>query len=102
MLNELTYENYEKVVTENKIVLIDFYATWCGPCKMLSPVVEEIAEEGVEGVAIYKVDVDKESKLASKFGIQSIPTLIVIKDGKPERMAMGYRPKESILKMLEF
>ena len=102
MLLELNYENYEKVVKENKIVLIDFYATWCRPCKMLSPVIEEIAEEGVEGVQICKVDVDKATKLASKFGIQSIPTLVVIKDGKPERMAMGYRPKESILRMLEF
>ncbi|CCY07735.1 thioredoxin [Coprobacillus sp. CAG:698] len=102
MLLELNYENYEKVVKENKIVLIDFYATWCGPCKMLSPIIEEIAEEGVEGVQICKVDVDKETKLASKFGIQSIPTLVVIKDAKPERMAMGYRPKESILRMLEF
>ena len=64
MLLELNYENYEKVVKENKIVLIDFYATWCGPCKMLSPIIEEIAEEGVEGVQICKVDVDKETKLA--------------------------------------
>lgn len=102
MIIKLTSENYEKVISENPIVLIDFFATWCGPCKMLAPVIEELAEEELENVAICKVDVDEENELASKYGIQSIPTIIVVKDGKAVRQAMGYRPKESLINMLKF
>lgn len=102
MIIKLTSENYEKVISENPIVLIDFFATWCGPCKMLAPVIEELAEEELENVAICKVDVDEESELAGKYGIQSIPTIIVVKDGKAVRQAMGYRPKESLINMLKF
>lgn len=102
MIIKLTSENYDQVISENPIVLIDFYATWCGPCKMLSPIIEELAEEELENVAVCKVDVDEENELASKFGIQSIPTIIVIKDGKAVRQAMGYRPKESLLNMIKF
>ncbi len=102
MIIKLTSENYEKVISENPIVLIDFFATWCGPCKMLAPVIEELAEEKMENVAICKVDVDEESELAGKYGIQSIPTIIVVKDGKAVRQAMGYRPKESLINMLKF
>lgn len=102
MIIKLTSENYEKVISENPIVLIDFFATWCGPCKMLAPVIEELAEEKMENVAICKVDVDEESELAGKYGIQSIPTIIVVKDGKTVRQAVGYRPKESLINMLKF
>lgn len=99
---KLTSKNYDEVVKGNSLVLIDFFATWCGPCKMLSPVIEELDEENYLGVVICKVDVDEERELSQKFMVQSIPTLVVIKDGKPERKALGFRSKEAIKKMLEF
>ena len=96
----ITKENFQSVVKESqKSVLIDFWATWCGPCRMIAPMVEEIAEER-EDILVGKVDVDSEPELAKSFGIVSIPTLILVKDGKETARVMGYRPKADILKKL--
>ena len=97
----ITAENFEKQVlqAENK-VLLDFWATWCGPCRMITPILEEIAAED-ESITIGKIDVDQERELATRFGITSIPTLIVMDKGEAISTAVGYRPKADILKLLK-
>lgn len=93
--------NFEEIVLKNeKTVLIDFYADWCGPCKMVAPIVEEISKEYPD-VVVGKINVDDEMELAVKFGIQSIPALFVLKDGKIKDSAIGYKPKEVLLEMLK-
>ena len=96
----VTKENFESVVTTDKPVLLDFWATWCGPCRMIAPVIEEIGDEHPEYV-VGKINVDDESALASEFGIMSIPTLVVIKNGKITGQIVGVRPKDQILELLE-
>ena len=95
----ITKENYEELIKNGKPVLIDFWATWCGPCRMIAPMVEEIAEER-EDILVGKVDVDTQPELAKRFGIVSIPTLVLVKDGREAARIMGYRPKADILKKL--
>jgi len=90
----------EKVLKSEKVALVDFYATWCGPCKMVAPILDEIAEEHPEYV-IAKVNVDEEPELAKQFGIMSIPALFVIRDGEVADSVVGYRPKEALLELLE-
>ena len=96
----ITSANFEELVLNNsKPVLLDFWATWCGPCRMVAPIVEEIAAER-EDITVGKVNVDEEMELAVRFGIVSIPTLVVMKNGELSQKAVGYMPKESILKLL--
>jgi len=92
--------NFQELMNSEKTVLLDFYAEWCGPCRMVSPIVDEIANENPEYL-VGKVNVDDESDLAASFGVSSIPMLVVIKNGKVVNQAVGARPKEQILSMLK-
>ncbi len=98
---KITKDNFEAEVLQSKEpVLLDFWADWCGPCRMVSPIIDEIASE-VTGAKVGKVNVDEQRELAAAFQVMSIPTLVVIKDGKVVSQAMGARPKEAILDMLK-
>lgn len=93
----------EEITNTDKLVLIDFYATWCGPCKMLSPVISEIANEYSESVKVCKVNIDESQDLALKYNIMSVPTLIFLKNGKVVKSSVGFYPKaklDSIIKEL--
>jgi thioredoxin 1 len=92
--------NFDAICNEGKVVLIDFYADWCGPCRMMAPVVEEIATENAN-VIVGKINVDDEPELAQKFGVMSIPTLIVLRDGKESARSTGARPKAQVQAMLQ-
>ncbi len=96
---KITKDNFDLVKTSDKKVLIDFYADWCGPCRMVSPIVDQIADENPQYL-IAKVNVDESPELASAFGVESIPTLVVMKDGKIINQSMGAKPKPMILQML--
>ena len=97
---KLTKENFEQATKSEKPVLVDFYADWCGPCRMVSPVIDEIASER-DDVLVCKVNVDEEEALAQQFGVMSIPTLVVIKDGKVAAQSVGVRSKAQIIDMLD-
>ena len=96
----ITKENFaQEVLQSEKPVLLDFWASWCGPCRMLSPIVDEVAEERTD-VKVGKVNVDEQPELAGEFGVMSIPTLLVFKGGKLVNQAVGARPKASVLELL--
>ena len=100
MLKKLNAENFEtEVLQAQGLALVDFYADWCGPCKMVAPVLEEIAQER-EDVLIGKINVDESGSLAAKYQVVSIPTMILFKDGKEQGRIIGFKPKDDILRFI--
>lgn len=97
---QINKNNFESLKSESRTVLIDFYADWCGPCRMVSPIVDEIANERAD-LLVCKVNVDDEPELASQFGVFSIPTLAVMKDGRVVEQVSGARPKAQILELVD-
>lgn len=98
---EITKENFDELITNNKgLALVDFWATWCGPCQMEAPIIEALAEE-LDDVTIGKVDVDAEMELAMKFAVSSIPTLMLFKNGECLSTQVGYRTKEELLDLIK-
>ena len=93
-------DNFDSVKNSDKLVLLDFYADWCGPCRMVAPILHEIAEERPD-IVVGKINVDNEEELAMEFGVYSIPTLVVMKNGAVVKQVSGARPKAQILAMLE-
>lgn len=98
---EITKNNFDELVTNNKgLALVDFWATWCGPCQMQLPVIEELAQE-LDDVTVGKVEVDSEMDLAVKFGVSSVPTIMLFKNGECVNTEIGYRTKEELLEIIE-
>lgn len=97
----VTKENFEKEVIKSETpVLVDFFATWCGPCKMLSPILEQVADE-TQKVKILKVDIDEGMEIAEEYGIMSVPTLILFKDGKEATRELGFRQKKQLIDLID-
>lgn len=99
---EVDDNSFDQVVLESKVpVLVDFWAPWCGPCRMVSPIVEELSEEYSDKASFAKVNVDENQKMAAKYAIRSIPTLLFFKEGKPMHQVVGFSPKEELKRQLD-
>ena len=96
---KIVNKNEFDTIVKNGLVLVDFFANWCGPCKMMAPVLEEVEKE-VDGLIVVKVDTDKEGELALKYGVQSIPNMILFKDGTPVDQVIGFTPKETMIEKI--
>ena len=96
----VTDANFNEVIQSNKPVLIDFWATWCGPCKMMAPVLEEVSSEYAAKITVGKLDVDQNPKKAQEYGIMSIPTMVLFRNGKVVRQIVGYHPKAELISQL--
>jgi thioredoxin 1 len=101
MVQHFSSESFEKAIAGDQPVLVDFWATWCGPCRMIAPVIEQVAAEFEGRAVVGKVDVDEEPGLAQRFGVMSIPTLVVLKDGKVVEQAVGARGRADVAAMIE-
>lgn len=99
-VQKVNLENFESIKNQEKPVLLDFYADWCGPCRMVGPIVEQIADER-EDIVVGKINVDENPELASQFGVMSIPTLVVLKNGEIANQSVGALPKAKILALLD-
>lgn len=100
---EITSKNFETEVLESEVpVLLDFWASWCGPCKMVSPIIEEVAKERKDTIKVGKINIDEERELAKVFHVMSIPTLVVVNEGKVVKTSIGLRPKKDILSLIDF
>jgi thioredoxin 1 len=98
-VKQVTKDNFKEAIKQG-VNLVDFYADWCGPCKMIAPFVEEVSEE-VKDVNFHKLNIDEAQDIAAEYGVMSIPTLIVFKDGQPIEQNVGFVPKEGIIKMID-
>ena len=102
MTQQITSADWqEKVLNATEPVLIDFYATWCGPCKMMAPVIEEVAAEKAGVASVYQIDIDENPDIAQRYGVMSIPTFIAFKGGQPAAKTLGAQPKAQILALLD-
>ena len=101
-ITNLFNDNFMQVIQDSELpVLVDFWATWCGPCRMIAPIVEEISDELDGSLNVFKVDVDEAEEIAMQFGVMSIPTLMIFKDGKEAERIVGYRSKEDLLSVVQ-
>ena len=100
-VNHFDSDHFEAALAQPGVVLVDFFATWCMPCKMVAPVIEKVAESYAGKVTVGKVDIDEEPDLAQRFGVMSIPTLLLIKDGKVAASSVGLRPKHQVESLLD-
>ncbi len=96
-----TTDTFEAMIRDNKLVLVDFFATWCGPCKMIAPLIEQVAEEYEGKAVVAKVDIDEEQELATRYGIESIPTVILFKDGNPITVEVGAHQKDFYANLID-
>jgi thioredoxin 1 len=94
-------EEFDRLLASEKLLLVDFWAAWCGPCRMLAPVIEELAEQYSDKVTVAKVNVDEEKELAARYGIQTIPTVILFKDGQPVAKEIGVQPAAAFGRMID-
>ncbi|WP_455716150.1 thioredoxin [Anaerosporobacter sp.] len=101
MAKVLNTSSFDEKIKKDGVAVVDFFATWCGPCKMLAPVFEEVGSELSDKAGFYKVDIDESLEIANEYGIQSVPTMLVFKDGEVVEKSVGYVPKANILSMVE-
>ncbi|MGN1227942.1 MAG: thioredoxin [Christensenellales bacterium] len=100
-LREIKEDEFESLISENKLVFVDFFATWCPPCKMLAPVLDDVSAEVGDKIVMVKINVDENENISRQFGIINIPTMIIFKDGEPVGKMVGYRDYEQIVEELE-